>query len=203
MTMRRSILLTILTALVAVFLSSAGQTSQRASLKSGKDFSTIADERARSVAIFQEAGKVIQHPRCLNCHPAGNRPLQNDDSHPHRPLVVRGEDGLGAIGMRCTTCHGETNFEPGHVPGNPNWHLAPIEMAWVGKSLGAICEQIKDPKRNGGRSLEQIVDHVTDDELVGWAWNPGPGRTPAPGTQKHFGALIKLWVETGAHCPPA
>ena len=155
------------------------------------------------MAIFEEAGKVIQHPRCLNCHPAGDSPFQNDDSHPHRPLVVRGEDGLGAIGMRCTTCHGETNFEPGHVPGNPNWHLAPIEMAWVGKSLGAICEQIKDPERNGGKTLEQIVDHVTNDELVGWGWNPGPGRTPAPGTQEEFGDLIKVWIETGAHCPPA
>ena len=79
-----------------------------------------------------------------------------------------------ALGMRCTTCHGETNFEAGHVPGNPNWHLAPIEMAWVGKSLGAICEQIKDPNRNGGKTLGQIVDHVTDDELVGWAWNSWP-----------------------------
>ena len=35
------------------------------------------------------------------------------------------------------------------IPGNPNWHLAPIEMAWEGKTLGQICEQIKDKARNG------------------------------------------------------
>lgn len=93
------------------------------------------------------------------------------------------------------------NYDPGRAPGHPKWILAPIEMAWIGKSVGAICEQIKDPARNGGKSLEQIVDHMAHDTLVGWGWHPGVGRTPAPGTQEEFGALIKAWVESGAHCP--
>jgi hypothetical protein len=29
------------------------------------------DQASRSIALFREAGKVLQHPRCLNCHPAG------------------------------------------------------------------------------------------------------------------------------------
>jgi hypothetical protein len=74
-------------------------------------------------------------------------------------------------------------------------------MAWIGQPLGAICEQIKDPKRNGGKSLEQIVEHMAHDSLVGWGWRPGVGREPAPGTQEEFGALIKAWVDAGAHCP--
>ena len=81
------------------------------------------------------------------------------------------------------------------------WHLAPIEMAWAGKSLGEICEQIKDPKRNGGKSLDEIVHHMGEDSLVGWGWHPGVGRAPVPGTQQEFGALIKAWVEAGADCP--
>jgi hypothetical protein len=101
--------------------------------------------------------------------------------------------------MMCSTCHGAANFEA--VPGDPNWHLAPLEMAWIGRSLGQICEQIKDPKRNGGKSLEQIVEHMTHDHLVGWGWNPGAARTAAPGSQKEFGALIKAWADSGAHCP--
>ena len=176
---------------------------QQTTLRGVSEFTSIEGNEAKSIAVFKEAGKVIQSPRCMNCHPAGDHPLQGDNSHPHQPPVTRGVDGLGAIGMRCTTCHGQTNFDAGHVPGNPQWHLAPIEMAWVGHSLGAICEQIKDPKRNGGRSLKEIVEHMASDELVGWAWHPDPGRTPAPGTQKVFGELIKLWVKTGAHCPPA
>ena len=121
--------------------------------------------------------------------------MQGDDGHPHQPLVVRGVDGFGAIGMRCTTCHGKANFDPGGVPGNPVWHLAPIEMAWEGKSLGEICEQVKDRKRNGGKSMEEIIHHMGEDPLVGWGWNPGGGREPAPGTQEEFGELIKAWVD--------
>lgn len=71
----------------------------------------------------------------------------------------------------------------------------------MGKSLGQICEQIKDRKRNGDKSLEQVVEHMAQDELVGWGWHPGLGRTAVPGTQKEFGALIDAWADYGAHCP--
>ena len=180
---------------------STAQPEMGGSLKPASEFSAIADERERSIALFTEAGKVIQHPRCVNCHPAGDRPSQGDDGHPHLPLVLRGAGGFGMVGMQCSTCHQRANFDPGGVPGHPTWHLAPIEMAWAGKSLGEICVQIKDADRNGGMTLEQLVHHMAEDSLVGWGWRPGTGRTPAPGTQQEFGALIKAWVETGAACP--
>jgi hypothetical protein len=187
--------------LLAGAAMSIDQPGSRSELKPASTFASIADKDERAVALFREAGKVIQHPRCVNCHPAGDRPAQGDDSHPHQPLVVRGPDSFGAIAMRCTTCHGPANFDPGGVPGNPKWHLAPIEMAWVGKSLAEICIQIKDKDRNGGMSMEQLVHHMGEDELVGWAWNPGAGRQPAPGTQKAFGELIQAWVDSGGACP--
>jgi len=65
-------------------------------------FAVIADDRARALALFQEAGKVIAHPRCMNCHPAGDSPTQTG-REPHLPLVVRGADGHGAPGMMCAT----------------------------------------------------------------------------------------------------
>ena len=74
-------------------------------------------------------------------------------------------------------------------------------MAWQGRTLADICRQIKDPARNGGRDLEKIRHHMADDDLVGWGWNPGEGRTPAPGTQKQFGDLIRAWIDSGAACP--
>lgn len=187
--------------LAASFAAPEPTPTTSSTLKPAASFASVTDAAQRSVALFEEAGKVLQHPRCVNCHPAGDRPLQTDQSHPHQPLVVRGEDGMGAIGMRCTTCHTDANFDPGGVPGTPNWHLAPIEMAWEGKSLGEICTQIKDEKRNGGKSMEQLVKHMADDALVGWGWTPGVGRAPAPGTQKSFGELIKAWADTGAVCP--
>ena len=74
-------------------------------------------------------------------------------------------------------------------------------MQWFGKSSAEICAQIKDPARNGGRSLDELVHHIGTDTLVGWAWAPGFGRQPAPGTQKQAGALVEAWVKTGAECP--
>jgi hypothetical protein len=185
--------------------------SASASLRPVSAFAKTGDAAKRSIALFEEAGKVIQHPRCINCHPSGDRPLQGMTGQPHEPWVRRGADGFGAAGMRCGTCHQAANFDPGpgpgagagaiSVPGHPKWHVAPIEMAWQGKSLGEICRQIKDPGRNGGHTLDQIVTHMADDSLVGWAWAPGTGREPAPGTQASFGALIKAWAESGAACP--
>jgi hypothetical protein len=164
-------------------------------------FARIADDQARSIALFTEAGKVLQHPRCVNCHPATERPTQTDWMRPHQPLVIRGADGHGAAGMRCTTCHHADNFDPGHIPGHPDWHLAPATMAWQGRSLAQICSQIKDRSRNGGRDLVALIHHVSEDSLVGWAWAPGAGRTPAPGSQAEFGELMKAWAVSGAFCP--
>jgi hypothetical protein len=85
--------------------------------------------------------------------------------------------------------------------GHPEWHLAPREMAWEGKTPAEICVQIKDPARNGGRQVEDLVHHIGTDTLVGWAWSPGFGRAPAPGTQKEAGALVDAWIKTGSVCP--
>jgi hypothetical protein len=187
-------------ALVSVGLNASGKTLPT-TLQPASAFAAIKDPKARSTALFVEAGKVIQHPRCLNCHPATERPTQTDAMRPHEPLVVRGDGGIGAPGLRCITCHHDANFDPAGVPGNPKWALAPPEMAWAGKSLGDICRQIKDPARNGGRSMAELIHHMAEDPLVGWGWHPGGKRTPAPGTQAEFGGLIKAWADSGGYCP--
>jgi hypothetical protein len=203
--MKSDMRLQILMAFAALALSMATgyAASQAASntLASPESFASIAAPDARSAAIFAELGKVLTHPRCVNCHPAGDRPRQGDESRLHQPPVARGVDGHGTETMRCSICHQNANFEPGRVPGHPEWHLAPREMAWEGKSLAEICAQIKDPVRNGGRKVEDLIHHIGTDTLVGWAWAPGFGRTPAPGTQKEAGALVEAWIKTGAVCP--
>ena len=190
-------------AALAMSMLTGYAASQTASsmLASPESFVAIADTETRSAAIFTELGKVLTSPRCVNCHPAGDRPHQGDESRLHQPPVDRGVDGHGTQTMRCSICHQNTNFEPGRVPGHPEWHLAPREMAWEGKTLAEICAQIKDPDRNGGRKAEDLVHHIGTDTLVGWAWAPGFGRAPAPGTQKEAGALVDAWVKTGAACP--
>lgn len=186
-------------------LGVAAGTASAAELKGPEAFAGITDPRERSVALFQELGQVLTHPRCVNCHPAGDSPLQGEAMTRHQPPVVRGEANFGAPGMTCSTCHGPANVAfvgaEGSVPGHEVWHLAPIEMAWEGRSLGQICEQLKDPERNGGKSLAELHEHNAHDGLVGWGWHPGEGREPAPGTQAQFGALTLAWIEAGAHCP--
>ena len=78
-----------------------GQIQNTATLNAGTlrpvaSFSGIADQNERSRALFNEIGKVVTNPRCMNCHPAGDRPLQGNDSHLHVPPIARGEAGLGA-----------------------------------------------------------------------------------------------------------
>ena len=136
--------------------------------------------------LFTEAAKVIMNPRCMNCHPASDRPTQGNDMHPHSPPVTRGADGGGVPGNTCGACHmnrnvpifagQQTSFQS--LPGHSRWGLAPIEMAWEGKSIGDICRQIKDPRRNGGRDLALLHEHLAHDDLVGWAWNPGARSRP-------------------------
>ena len=188
---------------LAMSLLSGYAASQTVSntLASPESFSSIADTEARSAAIFTELGKVLTHPRCVNCHPAGDRPRQTNERRLHQPPVERGVDGHGTETMRCSICHQNANFDPGRMPGHPEWHLAPREMAWEGKTLAEICAQVTDPARNGGRKVEDLIHHIGTDTLVGWAWHPGFGRSPAPGTQKEAGALVDAWVKSGAVCP--
>jgi hypothetical protein len=199
--LRLQVLVGVVTLLMSMLTAYAVSDEPSDRLATPESFDAIGDTATRSAALFAEIGKVLTHPRCVNCHPAGDRPRQGENGRLHQPPVERGADGHGLAAMRCSSCHQQANFDPGRVPGDPDWHLAPREMAWEGKTLGEICAQIKDPERNGGRSLEALAHHIGTDHLVGWAWAPGFGRRPAPGTQKEAGALIEAWAKTGAVCP--
>lgn len=165
-------------------------------------FEHIADPQQRAAALFEEMNRVLAHPRCANCHPSGDSPLQGSFEL-HDPPVHRGPDDHGVPGMECSSCHQDHNLELARVPGAPKWALAPRKMAWVGRSPSEICEQIKDVDRNGGKTLAQIVHHLGHDELVAWGWRPGHGREPAPGSQAELVALATAWMQAGAACPPA
>ncbi len=84
-------------------------------------------------------------------------------------------------------------------PGNPNWHLPKKDMPLVfqGKSPRELADQLKDPKRNGDKTLEQLVEHATNDKLVLWGWEPGDGRTKPPLSHEEFVKKFREWVEKG------
>jgi len=202
--MRLSIIDVTIGALVTA-LAISTMSAQMMTLRPASAFLAIRDQHARSVALFEEAAKVITSPRCLNCHPSTREPTQGNDLHAHLPPMSAGVNGDGA-GMPCASCHGPTNAATRadsiiSIPGNPQWKLAPASMAWQGKSVREICLQVQDPARNGGRTLAMVREHLATDTLVGWAWNPGEGRVPAPGTQAQLAALVDAWMATGAECP--
>jgi hypothetical protein len=153
---------------------------------------------------FLDVAKVLQSPRCMNCHPAGDAPLQTDASHPHAQNITRKSVALGLL---CTTCHQTRNSEAlgiaGGPPGAPNWNLPPAEtpMVFQGKTPAALCAQLKDPEQNGHRTMAQLLDHVAHDPLVGWGWNPGGKRTLPPLTRDKTVAAMQTWIDSGGACP--
>jgi hypothetical protein len=190
----------VLLSLAAAFVGAAALSARRetaAARPADKD-----DAGAR--AAFLEVYKVLMHPRCMHCHPSGDAPLQGDDSHAHMQNVKRGADGMGKYALKCPNCHQDTNLPGANMPpGNPTWHLPrkDVPLVFQGKSPRELADQLKDPGRNGGKSLEQLVEHVTHDKLVLWGWEPGDGRTKPPLSHAEFAKKFREWVDKGAASP--
>lgn len=157
-------------------------------------------QREASLEAFARIAEVLRHPRCLNCHPSGDFPRQADDRHRHRMLVARGPDDRGTPALQCSTCHQTANTADGRVPGAPHWQLAPRSMGWENLSDSDLCRALKDPRRNKGRSVQALLEHMNADPLVQWAWSPGERRPPPIG-QREFHELVRRWAQTGAACP--
>jgi hypothetical protein len=111
---------------------------------------------------------------------------------------------LDALGTNCQTCHRAANgIGPHQPPGSEHWRMPPAAtpMTFQGKSVAELCRDLKDPSKNGKRSLEDLVNHVGSDALVLWAWSPGPGRALPPMTHDEFSAAFKKWADAGGPCP--
>jgi hypothetical protein len=197
----RSILLS---ALGTAALLSCSHTSSEAP----GSVASAATAGSDPVAAFETVRSVLQDPRCQNCHPPGDRPLQGDDSHFHTMNVQRGPDGHGLPGERCATCHGQANPPASYGAHQPpgvatDWHLPRPDMplVFVGRSPQELCEQLRDPARNGGMDLPRLITHVSTDPLVLWGWSPGYGRRPVAIPHAEFVAAFTRWAKAGAPCP--
>ena len=163
-----------------------------------------AEQAAEGAKAFEAVYRVLQHPRCLNCHPSGDAPLQGEDAVPHAMNITRSSE---AAGLSCATCHQLQNSEAygiaGGPPGAPNWHLPSPEMPLIfeGRTMADLCAQLKDPKQHGQMTLSALYTHIAFDPLVLWGWAPGGARTVPPLSHADFTAQFKLWLELGAPCP--
>ena len=153
--------------------------------------------------------QVTSHPRCSNCHVGpSNRPMWSGPAYGptrvHGMNVNAGESRIGAETILCSTCHAyrETVNDAPHVAPQvaDDWRLAPVEAEWFGKSSIEVCNQLRDPDRNGDRSFMELAEHLDHDVILHWAWTPGGGREPAPfSLQEHVNYLL-VWGVAGQPC---
>ena len=166
---------------------------------------------AEGLEAWARIYEVASHPRCANCHvDEGGLPMWSGPSYGrtrvHGMNIQGGESRIGAEFVPCSTCHALNeqggNDGPHMAPQVAmNWQLAPVEAEWFGKSTVEICEQLRDPERNGGRDYLAIASHLDHDLILHWAWNPGGGREPAPySLQEHVNDIL-AWGVAGYPCP--
>jgi len=169
----------------------------------GRNSEKMLKDSIESVKAFMKVYKVLMSPRCMNCHPAGDAPLQGDDSHMHTMNVVRGPDGRGLYAAKCSNCHQPANVPGVHTPpGNPKWQLPPsnMKMVFQGKTARQLALQIMNYDQNGHKNKQQLIEHARD-TLVKAAWNMGEGRVPPPMTYTAFVAAWDSWVKKGGYAP--
>lgn len=182
----------------AAFVAVGAFTSALAGADTSPD-AAVAGKKA-----FVDVARVLQSPRCQNCHPDGDAPLQTDRGLRHAMNITRTSVESG---LACGTCHQERNSEvmgiKGGPPGAPHWGLPPKEtpMVFQGRSVGALCAQLKDPAQNGHRSLDALLEHVEHDPLVLWGWQPGGNRSRPPLSHEDFVSAFRAWVRSGGACP--
>jgi hypothetical protein len=154
-----------------------------------------------AAAHFDPIARELLSPRCVNCHPAGDAPHVGDHGRLHPMNISRASEQAG---LPCTSCHRAQNADRPHAPpGVPGWRMPPKEtpMVFEGKSPRELCETLKDPTKNGGRTLAALEEHFATDVIVLWGFAPGPGRTRPPVPHDELVRHVKEWIEAGAPCP--
>ena len=191
-------------ALATVFVTiTAFQMDNKTAAQSDVNIKDFKKDSLASVTAFGEVYKVLMSARCMNCHPAGDVPLQGDDSHLHQMLPKRGKDGKGVFAMKCSNCHQATNTPGEHTPpGNPKWALPPSDMKMVfeGKTARELALQIMDFNKNGHKTKAMLIEHARD-TLVKAGWNMGEGRKPPPLSYEEFVTAWDEWIKNGGVAP--
>lgn len=175
--------------------------------KSNSNYVSLPDAQKKdslaSIAAFKDVYAVLMHPRCMNCHPSGDIPLQGDESRIHTMLPQRGPDGKGIATMKCASCHAGKGVPGEHTPpGNPSWHLPPSDMKMVfqGKSARELALQLVNPDKNGHKDMKALREHA-EDTLVKSGWNMGGDRELPPLSYEEFKKVWYTWIDTGAYAP--
>lgn len=163
-----------------------------------KNYDVTVSE-AEGLKAFEDIFAAATHPRCLNCHPEGDAPLQTEASVPHDFGITRFSPMLG---VHCNTCHAAKPVGDGLAPlppADPIWSIAPKQMVFENRTPKQLCEQLKDPDINGGRGLVDVTAHVREDHLLITSWHMG--RPPPPISHEALVKRFETWGAAGGPCP--
>jgi hypothetical protein len=192
---------------MAVVLSAISMTSasrDRNNTK-GKTISEngINKDSVESVRAFMQVYKVLMSPACMNCHPAGDAPIQGLDGQPHTMNVKRGNDGKGLYAVKCSNCHQSENTPGLHTPpGSPEWQLPPenMKMIFQGRTPRQLALQLMNYNQNGHKNKAQLIAHART-TLVKKGWDLGEGRIQPPMSYSAFISVWDEWINKGGYAP--
>ena len=152
-------------------------------------------------------GRQGDHEPALHELPSGERPSDPGQRHaPASAPVTRGADGGGVPGNTCGACHmdrsvpifagQQTTFQS--MPGHPRWGLAPIEMAWEGKSAGRSAARSRTRSATAG-----AISHCCTSiwrTTISWAGpgSRGPVAIPCPAPRSGWAS----WLRRGSTAAP-
>jgi cytochrome c553 len=172
-----------------------------------------ADLRAAKEAMTY-LHAVAMHPRCMNCHGRVHDgrlvPLVGDGREPH-PMNITDRHNPDTrsprVGLACISCHGRTNSpQPGGPPGaRVDWRMPTHEdnRLWPDRGRVELCDQwqkaireliAREKKEPPQPFEERVIEHFRDDPLIAWAFDPGPGRTRAPGSPAQLVSMAVTWA---------
>ena len=77
-----------------------------------------------------------------------------------RPFVKAKDRSPAALRRLCASGAAPKRDAEARRPA-PGWHLAPASMGWVGLSEGDLCRTLLDRRKNGGRSVADLVNDMT------------------------------------------
>lgn len=166
----------------------------------------VSESERKAHPEFHTMMDVLTDKKCVNCHPSDGIPRQGEDSHKHFFGMAGGKDNRGFEAIQCSTCHQDSNNNFAGVPGAPDWSLAPESMKWFDLSRVEIAQSMLTAKTNGRRDHNALMHHLTEHELVLWAWDPGVNaagvkRVPIAVPKEEYIAAVKSWFKNGAIIP--